>query len=232
MSCSLHLRRVIFRPGGACCRVVRGRGGSRGRRYSVNPWQRLRGAEACAGGPEHPVERSDAPSDAHKIRQYRPRVPIVAGARPDSLEPLDAEPWPARMVECRHGELKPRCPSGAYRFKSGSGHLRAHVPPVLHRTRKKPEEDRTGARTVPPKAAGPPGPSCGAGVRTDPGRTAPARAARRTGRPPADVESPPRVPCCESQAEAKDPPQAVLSVFCLRITLEPRPCSAADGGVT
>ncbi len=128
MSCSLHLRRVIFRPGGACCRVVRGRGGSRGRRYSVNPWQRLRGAEACAGGPEHPVERSDAPSDAHKIRQYRPRVPIVAGARPDSLEPLDAEPWPARMVECRHGELKPRCPSGAYRFKSGSGHLRAHVP--------------------------------------------------------------------------------------------------------
>lgn len=33
-------------------------------------------------------------------------------------------PWPARMVECRHGELKPRCPSRAYRFKSGSGHLR------------------------------------------------------------------------------------------------------------
>lgn len=32
------------------------------------------------------------------------------------------------MVECRHGELKPRCPSRAYRFKSGSGHFGPSAP--------------------------------------------------------------------------------------------------------
>ena len=66
---------------------------------------------------------ADAPSDANKIRQHRVAPPLFGGSVPIGSAHSKWSPWPARMVECRHGELKPRCPSRAYRFKSGSGHF-------------------------------------------------------------------------------------------------------------
>ena len=67
-----------------------------------------------------PPVTPDAPSLTHKIRQHGTDAPLPHP--PSRIGSYCAHAPPARMVECRHGELKPRCPSGACRFKSGSGH--------------------------------------------------------------------------------------------------------------
>lgn len=54
---------------------------------------------------------TDAPSDVNKIRQHRADVPLNEGRAPIG-SCANAELRDARMVECRHGELKPRWPSG------------------------------------------------------------------------------------------------------------------------
>jgi hypothetical protein len=76
--------------------------------------------------PYGPGIRADAHSGSNKIRQLRAiRRGVNPLARIGSwavLRPSYRAAYLARMVERRHGELKPRCPSGACRFESGSGH--------------------------------------------------------------------------------------------------------------
>lgn len=88
----------------------RGRGGERGR-SAPGMCQR-----------RHPS--TDGPSVANKIRQPRVIVPLFGGRSPARLvllssrggtraSPAVLPESPARMVECRHGELKPRWPFAA-----------------------------------------------------------------------------------------------------------------------
>ncbi len=69
------------------------------------------------------VRPADAPSGANKIRQRRSTVQPFVAPSPARLVLLSfegtavrrmcgSESAPARMVECRHGELKPRWPTG------------------------------------------------------------------------------------------------------------------------
>ncbi len=108
---------TLARPGAdlACWAV-------RVRRLSVIPMRRAHRPGSAAGVWSARPDVLTTPQAVNKIRQHRATVPLIEGRPRIGSVARRGAARHARMVERRHGELKPRCPSGACRFESGSGH--------------------------------------------------------------------------------------------------------------